>query len=138
MDPPTATTKDDAPALPPSLRDPKKLFFQSDWIRRSIIAAYWAVILLALPIWWYTTSIERLALPTRRVHQVAENRLELPITVCVDSHQPFVEDVRRRLSMRIAAEPDRWKGLVVEVRGDSNCSKKVLSHLVCLSDHLGR
>jgi hypothetical protein len=36
--------------------------FQSNGTRRSIIASYWAVILLTLPLWWYTTSIERLPL----------------------------------------------------------------------------
>ncbi|KAF8884920.1 phosphatidylinositol-glycan biosynthesis class S protein-domain-containing protein [Gymnopilus junonius] len=122
MDHPAATTKDEEPTLPPSLRDPKKLFFQSNRLRRTIIFAYWALILLALPIWWYTTSIERLALPTRRVHQVEENRLELPIIICVDADQPFIDDAGKQLANRILQDSDRWKGVVVEVKDNVSCS----------------
>ncbi|KAF8326916.1 phosphatidylinositol-glycan biosynthesis class S protein-domain-containing protein [Amanita rubescens] len=47
--------------------------------RRTIIASYWLVVFLALPLWWYTTSIVRLALPTARVTFHAQNSLRLPV-----------------------------------------------------------
>lgn len=43
------------------------VYFQSDSLRIKIIASYWAVVLCAVPLWWYTTSITRLSLPTARV-----------------------------------------------------------------------
>lgn len=45
--------------------------FQSDRIRRWIVLSYWVVLLLGIPFWWYTTSIERLALPRGRIHNLA-------------------------------------------------------------------
>ena len=47
--------------------------------RRTIIASYWLVVFLALPLWWYTTNIVRLALPTARVTFHAQNSLRLPV-----------------------------------------------------------
>ena len=47
--------------------------------RRTIIASYWLVVFLALPLWWYTTSIVRLALPAARVTFHAQNSLRLPV-----------------------------------------------------------
>lgn len=58
---------------------------QSDTTRRSIIAAYWIVIALCLPIWWNLTSIERLSLPKTRIerlhregHKVRQTDLDGP------------------------------------------------------------
>lgn len=44
-----------------------ELAFESVQTRRLIIASYWVVILLAIPLWWQSTSIPRLALPRKRV-----------------------------------------------------------------------
>ncbi|KAJ4487670.1 phosphatidylinositol-glycan biosynthesis class S protein-domain-containing protein [Lentinula aciculospora] len=66
-------------------RDPATLFFQSDHVRRYIIASYWVLIALALPLWWKTTSIERLPLPTSEVYTQAQRKLEIPLEICVDS-----------------------------------------------------
>ncbi|KAF9261717.1 hypothetical protein L218DRAFT_905202 [Marasmius fiardii PR-910] len=69
------------------LRNPSTLFFQSDYIRRSIIASYWVVIILAVPLWWQTTSIERLSLPSSEVYAQADaNRgFQLPVRIALDS-----------------------------------------------------
>ncbi|KAJ3891189.1 phosphatidylinositol-glycan biosynthesis class S protein-domain-containing protein [Lentinula edodes] len=66
-------------------RNPSTLFFQSDPIRRYIIASYWVLVALALPLWWTTTSIERLPLPTSEVLAQAQKKLEIPLEICLDS-----------------------------------------------------
>lgn len=60
------------------LKDPSSVSFQSSPTRRLVLASYWVLILLAVPLWWQTTSIERLALPTARP--------ALPLRFPVDVH----------------------------------------------------
>ncbi|KAF5368925.1 hypothetical protein D9758_002882 [Tetrapyrgos nigripes] len=67
------------------LRDPSTLFFQYDKIRRSIIASYWLVLFLALPLWWKTTSIERLPLPSSHVYAQQDRELRFPVSIALDS-----------------------------------------------------
>lgn len=62
-----------------SHRDPAQLCFESVRTRRLIIASYWAVVLLAIPLWWKATSIERLSLPASRVY--AQRSREVPIVL---------------------------------------------------------
>ncbi|KAK1226222.1 GPI transamidase component [Marasmius sp. AFHP31] len=68
------------------LRDPTTIFFQYVGVRRSIIASYWMVIFLALPLWWNTTSIERLSLPSSEVYAQADahRQFQLPIRIALD------------------------------------------------------
>jgi len=106
---------------PPTLRDPGTLFYQKDVIRRSIISAYWAAIILSLPLWWYFTSIKRLSLPSSRVQQLAQQHLTLPISICIEANAPLVDQVQDILAARISQEPQRWKGLVVQLEGRANC-----------------
>jgi phosphatidylinositol glycan class S len=40
---------------------------QSISIHRTILLAYWLVVLISVPIWWSMTSIERLKLPNARI-----------------------------------------------------------------------
>lgn len=47
-----------------------QLHHQSETTRRSIIAAYWIVVVLCLPLWWHLTSIERLSLPKTRIERL--------------------------------------------------------------------
>jgi phosphatidylinositol glycan class S len=106
----------------PSLRDPAKLFYQTDKTRRSIVLAYWSIVILTVPLWWYTTSIERLSLPSRHVHQQAENHLQLPVRIClqtVDEH--LSGSVRTSFADNISFERQRWRGLAVDVFGKANC-----------------
>jgi GPI-anchor transamidase subunit S len=35
--------------------------------RRILVLSFWAILLLGLPFWWHTTTIERLALPKGQV-----------------------------------------------------------------------
>ncbi|KAH9941817.1 phosphatidylinositol-glycan biosynthesis class S protein-domain-containing protein [Epithele typhae] len=74
--------------------DPASLCFEKPHTRRLIIASYWIVILLAVPIWWKTTSIERLSLPASRVHAEQDRKVLFPVTVNVQS-----KDVSRASSL---------------------------------------
>ncbi|TDL18765.1 hypothetical protein BD410DRAFT_774718 [Rickenella mellea] len=53
----------------------KDVAFQSESIRRRVLTSYWIVVLLALPLWWYSTSIQRLSLPNSRVHAQESKQL---------------------------------------------------------------
>ncbi|KII84281.1 hypothetical protein PLICRDRAFT_46135 [Plicaturopsis crispa FD-325 SS-3] len=98
-----------------------KLSFESDGIRRAIIASYWLVVFLALPLWWNTTSIERLSLPTSRVLAQTDNELRFPVRVQLDTASLNIDEtvlaatLQDILADRASAAPLRWKGLDIEV-----------------------
>src|SRR5260221_8420824 len=103
------------------LRDPSLLFYQKDGLRRSIIAAYWIVIILSLPLWWSTTSIKRLSLSSTRLLGQTQRRLDLPITICLESDASFVADVKRALAQLASEDPRLWQGISVDVVGQKDC-----------------
>ncbi|KAF8659260.1 hypothetical protein AX14_007627 [Amanita brunnescens Koide BX004] len=74
---------------------------------RPVIASYCLVVLLALPLWWSTTSILRLALPAARVHVHEHTSLQLPVHVLFSDSPAAARDLR---AMHDSA-PERWKGL---------------------------
>ncbi len=49
------------------LKEPSTLPFEQPRIRVRILTSYLLLVVLGLPLWWSTTSIERLSLPTFRV-----------------------------------------------------------------------
>ena len=49
------------------LKDPSTLPFEQPRTRVRILASYLLLVILGLPLWWSTTSIERLSLPTFHV-----------------------------------------------------------------------
>jgi phosphatidylinositol glycan class S len=74
---------------------------QLSWSRRPIIIAYWAVVLCAVPLWWYTTSIERLSLPAARVAAVAGMEPLFPVDVKIDTVDAGVlQDIQRKLAKK--------------------------------------
>ncbi|KAH9836162.1 phosphatidylinositol-glycan biosynthesis class S protein-domain-containing protein [Rhodofomes roseus] len=79
------------------------LAFESAFTRRSIIASYFLVIFLALPLWWKTTSIERQALPVSRVYAATGRELAFPIHVALDTRNcevgtdTIVQEVRHHV-----------------------------------------
>ena len=94
MDDQPANVDDSRKGTIPLIREPSRLFFQSVATRRLIIASYWLVILLALPLWWNITSIQRLSLPAARVDAQAKTRLVFPTTIQLD---PSIIDARPSL-----------------------------------------
>ena len=111
----------DIPGQPSPLRDPSLLFYQKDGLRRSIVAAYWIVIILALPLWWSTTSIKRLSLSSTRLLEQTQRRLELPITICLESDTSFVAEVKQALANLASEDALQWQGILVGVVGQTDC-----------------
>ncbi|KAG8963152.1 GPI transamidase component [Tulasnella sp. 419] len=76
-------------------------FFQSDKARITVIASYWIVIFLGLPLWWYATSIQRLSLPKGRIEKwvhANDSYVKVPIEIYVDAQAPFnFQDVKASL-----------------------------------------
>jgi len=103
-------------------RDPSRLAFQTDRTRRSILLSYWAVVILALPIWWYLTSIERLSLPASRVANQAGKEPLFPVYIEVDAPNAahIASETQRLLSERSTIAPTRWNGLRVSLRPKQN------------------
>ena len=96
--------------------DPSRLVFQADRTRRSILFSYWTVVLLALPLWWHTTSIERLSLPTSRVAEQAKRDLLFPVELNFSTtEKSFVREATSSLSDRITRTRGRWRGIHVNI-----------------------
>ncbi|KAA1472038.1 hypothetical protein DENSPDRAFT_896001 [Dentipellis sp. KUC8613] len=72
-------------------RNPSKLLFEQPKIRRIILASYWAIVILAIPLWWTTTSIERLSLPAARVHAQEDKQLHFPLHVEFETADPGLD-----------------------------------------------
>jgi hypothetical protein len=97
-----------------SLKDPSKLSFELTRTRRLILGSYWAVILLALPLWWYTTSIQRLSLPSSRVLNLFEKHLRFQLYLQLDAEgydDAVAKDWQGMLNRRATLEKHRWEGL---------------------------
>jgi phosphatidylinositol glycan class S len=110
----------------PPLRD---LFFQRDAIRRSVIASYWLAIILALPLWWNTTTIYRLSLPSSRVEAIARNKLLLPISICLVTND---HSLPGKLHHHLVRSTDYWKVLDVHIFGDLDCSSLGMFYCVVI------
>ncbi|KAG1812389.1 phosphatidylinositol-glycan biosynthesis class S protein-domain-containing protein [Suillus variegatus] len=97
-------------------KDPEKLSFERDWIRRAVLASYWIVIILAFPFWWHLTSIERLALPTSQVRSQLQSNIVFPIAIHFDAS---ISQQNPRLNSQVQTllhdsainEPGRWRGV---------------------------
>jgi GPI-anchor transamidase subunit S len=57
------------------LKDPSTLPFEQPRTRVTILASYLLLIVLGLPLWWSTTSIERLSLPTSHVDSLGSKEV---------------------------------------------------------------
>ena len=116
--------------IPQGLRNPADIFFQKDVVRRTIIATYWAVILLAIPLWWHTTNIERLPLPEARVAQQVDRPFSIPVEICLRGKDAGYAS---RLEQTLKPVPgSRWDGLEIRVTGGA-CSTYYLVPLLLVS-----
>ena len=102
----------------PEGADDERIFSQSRKVRWSILAAYWAVILLALPLWWTTTSIQRLSLPISRVEDLAQKDLHFPVDIFLDSSSGVDTKVlstklQSLINTRLSSDVRAWLGVRV-------------------------
>ncbi|KAJ8586391.1 hypothetical protein M405DRAFT_795638 [Rhizopogon salebrosus TDB-379] len=123
------------------LKDPRKISFERDWVRRAVLASYWVVIILAFPFWWHLTSIERLALPTSQVRTQVQNNIVFPIAVHFDAsishHNPtVVSQVDTLLRDSATNEYERWKGISLHLHDidDEVTSKSPEPYTVVLGE----
>ncbi|KAJ6495282.1 phosphatidylinositol-glycan biosynthesis class S protein-domain-containing protein [Mycena sanguinolenta] len=115
------------------LRDPSSLFYQSEHIRRLIILSFWLVIIAAIPLWWHITSIQRLSLPTSRVHAQAGNQLHFPVQIQLEGIRDasLPASLQRLMEDRIRRSPQAWKGLDVKVSlNQDDANKRLDSYTV--------
>ncbi|KAI6148739.1 phosphatidylinositol-glycan biosynthesis class S protein-domain-containing protein [Pisolithus tinctorius] len=106
-------------------KDPQSLSFQRPIIRRLILGSYWVVILFAIPFWWRLTSIERIALPSSRVHAQLEKRPVFPVNVQLDGSSfqgraPVLASELSDLLAQSTRTSARWSDLDIHVTIDQN------------------
>lgn len=130
ISPKMSTTANDGP-----FKDPSTIHFQSPNVRRLIILSYWAVVVLAIPLWWSTTSIQRLALPNVRVNVESQRTLEIPIRILLDQsitnkHNGAVDE------LQVLLEKKEWDGLfpTVAASNDEETRENVYSVTLGSSD----
>jgi phosphatidylinositol glycan class S len=108
------------PSLPVSLKDPSTLFYQSNAVKRSVIASYWIVIFLSVPLWWYTTSIQRLSLPRSRIYSHAQRPLIIPVDVCVEDDR-IIPNLQDTLAAGVNNNPGHWGDIELRFHGQGDC-----------------
>jgi phosphatidylinositol glycan class S len=101
--------------LPLGLRNPADILFQKDGVRRAIIIAYWTAIILAIPLWWHTTSIERLPLPEARVSQQVDKPVTIPVTICLQGANLALSSRLQNALDGQKRAASRWEGLDTHV-----------------------
>ncbi|KAI6040889.1 phosphatidylinositol-glycan biosynthesis class S protein-domain-containing protein [Pisolithus marmoratus] len=108
-------------------KDPRTLSFQRPIIRRLILGSYWVVILFAIPFWWRLTSIERIALPSSRVHAQLEKRPVFPVNVRLDGSSfqgraPVLASELNDLLAQSTRTSAGWSNLDIHVTVDRNAA----------------
>ncbi|EJF59797.1 phosphatidylinositol-glycan biosynthesis class S protein [Dichomitus squalens] len=111
--------------------DPTQLSFERPRTRRYIIASYWLVVLFAIPLWWKTTSIDRLSLPTSRVYAQRKREVSFPITVNLETKDggnaaAIAREVQSCLRMDQAVQQGSAIDITVTSGDKSNASYNVV------------
>ncbi|KAH9947537.1 phosphatidylinositol-glycan biosynthesis class S protein [Amylocystis lapponica] len=106
-----------------SVPNPTQLTFESVLTRRYILASYWLVVLLAVPLWWTTTSIDRLSLPASRVGAQQNRELVFPVHVQIDLSprsvaDTLVQEVQRSLDADLDVQ--ETSGIRIHVTSKEN------------------
>ncbi|EIW78395.1 hypothetical protein CONPUDRAFT_167417 [Coniophora puteana RWD-64-598 SS2] len=101
------------------VKDPSRLTYENVQTRWFVLSSYWIVIILALPFWWRTTSIERLSLPSHRIRAQVEERPRLAVTLALDrsSFGTQVDSVASEVNglLEASASSSRWRGIDAKV-----------------------
>ncbi|KAG8771945.1 GPI transamidase component [Ceratobasidium sp. 428] len=109
-----STTPPPVPRPPPT--------YPHDKGRLRIILAYWAVVLVCLPVWWMLTTVQRLPLPATKVKDAGSQELRIPINVDINvldglcDTATFASSVRMGWDRTLGAEKrDIWDALDVQI-----------------------
>ncbi|KAG8770364.1 GPI transamidase component [Ceratobasidium sp. 428] len=109
-----STTSPPVPRPPPT--------YPHDKGRLRIILAYWAVVLVCLPVWWMLTTVQRLPLPAAKVKDAGSQELHIPINVNINvldglcDTATFASSVRMGWDRTHSAEKgDIWDALDVQI-----------------------
>ncbi|EKM57603.1 uncharacterized protein PHACADRAFT_192749 [Phanerochaete carnosa HHB-10118-sp] len=112
-----ADTAAENPPIPPA--DLSKITFESTQNRRRIIASYWLIVILALPLWWKTTSIDRLSLPDGRARALTEKHLSFPVHVKLEAGQEQHTRILGEELTRWTNHAAQTSGLIVKIERGS-------------------
>ncbi|KAF8321922.1 phosphatidylinositol-glycan biosynthesis class S protein-domain-containing protein [Cantharellus anzutake] len=72
--------------------------------RRIVILSYWIIIFVSVPLWWYTTRIERLPLAESQVHDETARKIVFPVSAC-SKGPPQARPVMAQLADLLEREP---------------------------------
>ncbi|KAF8591320.1 hypothetical protein K439DRAFT_1611324 [Ramaria rubella] len=111
-------------------------------LRFRIVTSYWLIFILGLPLWWSTTSIQRLTLPVNRVISTA-NKPEphFPLDISIEpaigesstkytDPKSLARQVENLLNDEKTNDPISWLGLTINVIGISHAKREGLTYSV--------
>ncbi|CAE6423686.1 unnamed protein product [Rhizoctonia solani] len=78
--------------------------------RFKIIIAYWAVLIIAAPVWWVLTAVERLPLPETQVKEAGSKYMRIPIDINVDVTDGLCDATTLAAKLQIAWDKNHEAG----------------------------
>ncbi len=97
--------------LPPN---PSTLAFESVSTRRRIIASYWLIVILSIPLWWKTTSIDRLALPSSRVRSLEGKEVSRGRKAYATKRNTYTLQLKFPVHVNVASEVAEYSEAVLK------------------------
>ncbi|EUC65516.1 GPI transamidase component PIG-S [Rhizoctonia solani AG-3 Rhs1AP] len=78
--------------------------------RFKIIIAYWAVLIVAAPVWWVLTTVERLPLPETQGKEVGSKYIRIPVDINVDVTDGLCDATTLAAKLQIAWDKSHQTG----------------------------
>ncbi|CEL58268.1 GPI transamidase component PIG-S OS=Bos taurus GN=PIGS PE=2 SV=3 [Rhizoctonia solani AG-1 IB] len=90
------------PTTPPQTPRLSTPSYPHDRGRFKIIIAYWLVLIIAGPVWWALTTVQRLPLPEVQVKEASSQSVRIPINVNVDVTDGLCDPTTLAAKLQIA------------------------------------